>query len=233
MYNNFSFLINLISCNAASSCPLYVYLHPISNATFTSFQSFNTRNPSTILHLFFNTPPTIALLFSFRFNLPFNFANNCFVVNRSPRINATISSSVIRKSSGEGVREGSVVGRDARRSSGGGLGESDFPPDLRLNLIRLTFVCCWDSSSRRRFLPAGEMWKRTINDLAPGPSRPVIAVGVGGRGLTGVAANGEPARDTVVPRGFGEDFRDGGLGLGRRDEGALLGVSVPLLSFLL
>src|SRR5277367_3742259 len=102
MYNNFSFLINLISCNAASSCPLYVYLHPISNATFTSFQSFNTRNPSTILHLFFNTPPTIALLFSFRFNLPFNFANNCFVVNRSPRINATISSSVIRKSSGEG-----------------------------------------------------------------------------------------------------------------------------------
>jgi len=64
--------------------------------------------------------------------------------------------------------------------------------------------------------------------VAPGPSKPVIAEGVGGPAPIGLAAKGLPARDPP-DRGFGDDWRDGGLGLARRD--AALGVSTPL-SFL-
>lgn len=104
------------------------------------------------------------------------------------------------------------------RSSGGGLGERAFPPDLRLNLIRFTEDC--ESSSRKRFRPAGEIWKRTIRDglvtagvgaaevvaaaTAAGPSRPCIAEGVEGPALTGVTANGLTALDPVVATGLGD-----------------------------
>lgn len=67
--------------------------------------------------------------------------------------------------------------------------------------MRLIELVAWASSSRNRFRPAGEIWRRTRRDLAggavvaPGPSRPVIAVGVGGPALAGVLVNGLPARE--------------------------------------
>ena len=117
--------------------------------------------------------------------------------------------------SGDAVRDGSapVAVTLTLRSSGGGLGDRFFPPDFRLNLIRLTDDTdddANDSSSRKRLRPAGEILNFTISDfpgilVAPGPSRPTIAVGVAGSALTGVAANGLPALEPVVAGGFGED----------------------------
>lgn len=127
---------------------------------------------------------------------------------------------------------------EGRCSSGGGLGERDWPADLRLNLMRLIELDACASSSRSRLRPAGEICNLTRRDLAgatvvaPGPSRPVIAVGVVGPALVGVLANGLPAREPAEITGFGDGCLEiSGLGLGPRENGPLLGVSVPLSFF--